>query len=104
MKYNYEGLYDYFFRYKYFEENGEVIPIEGPTQEQHQQMAAHYRSMVVNALKDFDNNQHSNAFYNAIAWMGLKETVAWDDPSVDQDQINNLINFAIDNETHDCTN
>jgi hypothetical protein len=104
LRHNYEGLYDYFFRYKYFEENGEVIPIEGPTQEQHQQMAAHYRSMVVNALKGFDNNQHSDAFYNAIAWIGLKETVAWDDPSVDQDQINNLINFAIDNETHDCTN
>ena len=45
-----------------------------------------------------------NLRLNAIAWTGLKETVAWDDSSVDQDQINNLINFAIDNETHNCNN
>ncbi|MFN4764671.1 hypothetical protein ACKGJN_16190, partial [Gillisia sp. Q332] len=101
---NYEGIHDYFMRYKFYKENGQLIPIEGPTEEQHQQMASHYRNMMIAALKDFDNNQHSPEFYNAISWMGLKGTVAWDDPSVNQSQINSIITNAITNETHNCTN
>ncbi len=46
----------------------------------------------------------SDAFYNAIAWMGLKGTKAWNDPSVDQAAINSIINNAVTNETHTCTN
>ncbi|MFN4764662.1 hypothetical protein ACKGJN_16145, partial [Gillisia sp. Q332] len=104
LRHNYEGLHDYYMRYKFYKENGQLIPIEGPTEEQHQQMASHYRNMMIAALKDFDNNQHSPEFYNAIAWIGLKGTVAWDDPSISQSQINSIITNAITNETHNCTN
>lgn len=93
---NYEGLSDYYERYYFNNAN--------PSATQHNAMASHYRDMIVNALKDFDNNQHSDAFYNAIAWMGLKNTEAWNDPSVNQSQINSIINNAIANETHNCTN
>ena len=104
LRHNYEGLHDYFMRYKFYKENGQLIPIEGPTESQHQQMASHYRNMMIAALKDFDNNQHSDEFYNAIAWAGLKGTKAWNDPTVNQSQINSIITNAISNETHSCTN
>ena len=93
---NYGGIYDYYERYYFNNSN--------PNATQHNAMASHYRSMMGNALKDFDNNQHSDAFYNAIAWMGLKGTKAWNDPSVDQAAINSIINNAVTNETHTCTN
>ncbi|MFD2697618.1 hypothetical protein ACFSQ0_06405 [Mesonia sediminis] len=66
--------------------------------------AAYFITLIKNALKDFDNNQHSDAFYNAIAWIGLKNTEAWNDPSVNQSQIDSIINNAISNETHNCPN
>lgn len=37
-------------------------------------MTSHYRDMMVEVLRDFDNNQHSDEFYNAISWIGLKNT------------------------------
>tara|TARA_R110002020_G_scaffold202316_1_gene405412 strand:+ start:1039 stop:1434 length:396 start_codon:yes stop_codon:yes gene_type:complete len=81
-----------------------ILTTQTPNATQHNAMASHYRSMMAIALKDFDNNQHSDAFYNAIAWMGLKGTKAWNDPSVDQAAINSIINNAVTNETHTCTN
>ena len=67
-------------------------------------MTSHYRDMMVEVLRDFDNNQHSDEFYNAISWIGLKNTEAWNDPSVDQSAINSIITNAIQNETHNCNN
>ncbi|MGS2738896.1 hypothetical protein [Sinomicrobium sp. M5D2P17] len=39
----------------------------------HQQMADHYRATITKGLKQYDNAQHSDAFYNALAWEGLAE-------------------------------
>lgn len=104
LRNNYEGLYDYFIRYAYYENDGVLIPIDGPTEEQHQQMATHYRDMMIEALKDFDNNQHSDEFYNALSWVGLQGTNAWNHPSINQTAITASIINIIQNETHDCNN
>jgi len=93
---NYEGLFTYYNRYYWNNPN--------PTSPQHNMMASHYREMIVSALKDFDKNQHTDAFYNALAWIGLKNTVAWNDSTTDRASINAIISNAIKNETHDCTN
>ncbi len=37
-------------------------------------------------------------------WLGLKNTVAWNDPSLDQTSINTIITNAKQNETYSCTN
>ena len=103
LRNNYEGLYDYFMRYKFYKENGVLIPIQGPTTEQHNQMATHYRDMVKEAIKDFDNNQHSDEFYDALSWIGLKNTVAWSS-NTNQSAINTIITNAMTNETKKCTN
>ena len=57
-------------------------------------MAAHYRQTIVNILKEFDMNAHSDKFYNDLAWEGLQHTVAWDQLSLTErtriiNQINN---------------
>ncbi|MGO2403589.1 hypothetical protein, partial [Mesonia sp.] len=96
LRHNYEGLYDYYESYYFNNVN--------PNATQHIAMASHYRDMIVDALRDFDDNQHSDTFYNAIAWIGLKNTEAWNDPSVNQSLINLIINNAISNETHSCPN
>lgn len=36
-------------------------------------MATNYRSTIAKGLKQFDNGQHSDAFYHALAWEGLSE-------------------------------
>ena len=36
-------------------------------------MATHYRETIADVLKGFDNAQHSDAFYEALAWEGLRE-------------------------------
>jgi hypothetical protein len=38
---------------------------------QHEAMAQHYREIIVQVLKQVDNNSHSDQFYNALAWTGL---------------------------------
>ena len=41
----------------------------------HQQMADYYRSTIAKGLKQFDNGQHSNQFYNDMTWEGLANIV-----------------------------
>ncbi|NCP20573.1 MAG: hypothetical protein GW847_01080 [Zetaproteobacteria bacterium] len=48
---------------------------------QHQQMASNYRTTIVDMLKEFDNNQHTESFYSDLAWEGLQGTVAWNELS-----------------------
>ena len=62
-EHNYPGLYDYYRRF-------------GVNNMQHEQMASHYRGIIVDLLKEFDNTLTEEQ-YQAIAWTGLKETVAW---------------------------
>ncbi len=56
---NFPGIFDYYRRYA--------------MNWDHQQMAAHYRQTIVEGLKYFDNNNHTEEYYNAIAWEGLAQ-------------------------------
>lgn len=60
---DYPGLYDYFRRY-------------GLNNMQHEQMAAHYRGIIKNFLKQIDNS-FTEAQYDALSWQGLKGTESW---------------------------
>ena len=78
------GVYDYFREY-------------GKNWD-HQQMASHYRSTIAQGLKQYDNAQHSDTYYDALAWEGLSEikdlngnqdtiyTEAWQELSISQQQ------------------
>lgn len=59
VKNDFPGIYEYMREHKY---NWD-----------HQQMADHYRATIAKGLKQFDNGQHSDAYYNALAWEGLSE-------------------------------
>ena len=75
---DFPGIYDYYRRYV--------------KNWQHEQMAAHYRQTIVDILKEFDNNQHSNQFYNDLAWEGLQGTTSWNElPGTEQTRIKNVI-------------
>jgi len=56
---SFPGIYDY---YRNFKNNWD-----------HQQMADFYRGTIASGLKQYDNAQHSDQFYNDIAWEGLSE-------------------------------
>lgn len=74
---NFPGIYDYYTRYGR----------EGDWS--HQQMAAHYINTIVNGLQEYDNNQHSESFYESIAWKGLQGTTVWNQLSTDQQEYYN---------------
>jgi hypothetical protein len=81
---SFPGVYDYF---RIYAKNWD-----------HQQMADHYRSTIAEGLKEYDNSQNSDSFYNALAWEGLAEikdlngdqdiiyTLAWSQLSPAQQQ------------------
>lgn len=60
---DYPGIFDYYSRY-------------GVNGMQHEQMAAHYISTISNYLKQFQPGL-SQEIYDSLAWVGLKETTAW---------------------------
>jgi hypothetical protein len=66
LKNNFPGLFDYYMRYEYSVPKGQQI-----SDAQHQVMAQHYRQIIVEVLKQFDNNVHSDEIYNSLAWIGL---------------------------------
>lgn len=68
---DFPGLYDYYLRYTTNTPNGQPV-----ASAQHQLMAQHYRDLIVEVLKEYDNTL-PDATYQAIAWEGLKGTVAW---------------------------
>ena len=82
----------------------------------HQQMASYYRGTIAKGLKQFDNGQYSDAFYNALAWVGLNEnltdknnqgatynTVAWDSLILpEQINIKNIIKEEKNNGNKNC--
>lgn len=93
LKDNYPGLYDYYLRYFFNTPSGQTL-----SDEQHQLMAQHYRNIIVNALKEYDNTK-PESLYQALAWEGLKNTVAWNNLSTtEKNNINTIINnFNISN-------
>ena len=72
-QHNYPGLYDYYTRF-------------GINGMQHEQMAAHYREIIVNFLKEIDPSL-SEEQYKAMAWVGLQDTTTWDELS-DSEKLN----------------
>lgn len=81
----------------------------------HEQMAAHYRETIATGLKQFDNGQHSDSYYNALAWEGLAQykdangnheliySEAWDKLSTtEQQEILNIISNEKQNGSKDC--
>jgi hypothetical protein len=90
LRNDFEGLADYYTRYWL-----ELPPEQEPTSAQHQLMAEHYVDIMKDALADFDDNQNSTEYYESLSWIGLKETIAWDNLSP-TDTI--IINTNIQNE------
>jgi hypothetical protein len=72
-QHNYPGLYDYYNRF-------------GINGMQHEQMAAHYREIIVNFLKEVEPSL-SEEQYKAMAWVGLQDTTTWDTLS-DSEKLN----------------
>lgn len=81
----------------------------------HEQMAAYYRETIATGLKQFDNGQHSDAYYNALAWEGLAQykdangnheliySEAWDKLSpTEQQEILNIISNEKQNGSKEC--
>ncbi|WP_395064525.1 hypothetical protein [Flavobacterium sp.] len=69
LKNDFPGLFDYYMRYVY-----NISASEQISDPHHEAMAQHYREIIVNALKVFDNNSHTDQFYNALAWTGVMGT------------------------------
>ena len=86
---NYPGIYDYFRRF-------------GLNNMQHQQMSAHYIGIMKNYLKQIDNSI-TDSQAEAMSWVGLQGTIAWDDLGTDnQNTILNTYNSWRNNATHNC--
>ncbi|MDG1697585.1 MAG: hypothetical protein P8H93_01565 [Polaribacter sp.] len=75
LRNDYPGLYDYYTRWKNNVPNG--INLTSP---QHQVMATHYRGIIIEALKEYDNTK-SDEIYEALSWVGLQNTIAWNNLS-----------------------
>ncbi len=87
---NFEGIYDYYVeRWK---------PDWG-----HEQMAQHYRNVIVSVISEYDNNQHTPEVYEALAWIGLENTIAWNNlTQPEKDNITQTRTNFIDNDTSKC--
>lgn len=66
-------------------------------------MAQHYIGIIIDALKQYDNNQHTQAQYEAIAWIGLEGTVAWNNlTQSERDNIRQTRTNFTNNDTNKC--
>ena len=72
LKDNFEGLYDYYMRWKW-----DVPQNQNPSSAQHQAMAQHYRNIIKQTIQEFDNTQ-TNEVYEALSWTGLMGTGIYD--------------------------
>jgi hypothetical protein len=91
-------LMEYYCRWHYGN------PTQPAATAQHQLIADYYRTMIKSALKDFDNNSHTESFYEMLSWSGLVGTVAWNNLGGLQNQYINQFNDIVENETHECSN
>lgn len=64
---NFPGIFEYYTNY-------------GINGFQHEQMAAHYRSNMIAMLKDYKSN-YPESVYEALSWVGLMNTKAWNNLS-----------------------
>lgn len=93
---DYPGLYDYYLRWKNNIPHGMNL-----TSAQHQVMAQHYRDIIKQALIEFDDS-HTQEVYEALSWIGLKNTIAWN--SLSQAERNNIDQtiFSFENNNPNC--
>jgi hypothetical protein len=98
---DFPGIYDYYMNHQ---QNWD-----------HEQMAAHYRQTIANGLKQFDNGQHTDSYYNALAWEGLSQfkdannnheliySQAWQKlSSNEQQQVLQIISYEKTNGSKEC--
>ena len=91
---NFPGLFDYYSRYK-MGDNGTA---------QHNLMAQHYIDIMADALKEFDSS-YSDEVYKAIAWVGLTNTVAWNNKSgTEKNRIITIVKQLKQNGSKNCNN
>lgn len=90
---DFPGIWDYYLRY--------MVNNPNPTSFHHEQMASHYRDIVSAVLAQYDNNQQAQNIYQALAWIGLKGTTAW---NILSQQEQNSINTTISNYYQNATN
>jgi len=75
---DYPGIFDYYSRY-------------GVNGMQHEQMAAHYISTISDTLEEFQSGLSQDT-YDALAWVGLKDTTAWNNlTTAEKSAINDII-------------
>jgi len=90
LRNNFPGLYDYYVD-RWRDDWG------------HQVMAQHYVDIIKTAISEYDNNAHSQETYEAIAWMGLYDTIAWNNLTTEeQTRLETNINTFIQNDTNTC--
>ena len=56
-------------------------------QAEHEAMGEYFVGFIANALEEFDNSQLDRAYYEAVAWDGLRGTEAWDS-NENKDELN----------------
>jgi len=94
LRNDFPGIWDYYLRFE--------VSSPNPSDSHHQLMAQHYITIMAQALSDYDDDMHSQEFYEALSWLGLKNTRAWDLLTNDeQNNINDIINTAINDEPFD---
>ena len=73
---DFPGLFDYYSRYMpLLDENGVKHYPNGTPQ--HNLMAAHYITIMSEALAEYDNSIGTEDEYKAMAWVGLEKTTVW---------------------------
>ena len=86
---NYPGIYDYYRRF-------------GVNNMQHEQMAAHFRGIIKNYLKQIDSSI-TDSQAESMAWVGLQGTVAWNNlGTTNQTNILNTYNNWYNSATRNC--
>lgn len=73
---DFPGLFDYYSRFMpLLDENGVKHYPNGTPQ--HNLMAAHYITIMAEALAEYDNFIGTDDEYKAIAWLGLEKSIVW---------------------------
>ena len=66
-------------------------------------MAQYYIDIIVDGLKDFDNNSLSTALYEALAWEGLLDTPAYANLNLSQrNRLGSDYQSAINQSSQNC--
>ncbi|MGG8498158.1 hypothetical protein ACQY1Q_17290, partial [Tenacibaculum sp. TC6] len=94
---NFPGLTDYYIRWL----NNTPTGIN-TSSAQHQAMAQHYRNTIKEILIKFDSKQN-NDVYEALSWVGLKGTIAWNNLSQsEKDKIEQVLKDFENNNKTNC--